>query len=98
MKVLILFCGGTIIMQESEEGTLVVEQKEKAIQALLNLEPRLKEVADMDVHYVDNIDSSNITPAHWDKIADAIHENYDKYDGFVVTHGTDTMAYTASAL
>jgi L-asparaginase len=44
------------------------------------------------------IDSSNISPAHWIKLAGIIEENYEKYDGFVVLHGTDTMAYTASAL
>lgn len=44
------------------------------------------------------IDSSNISPAHWVDIARAIEDNYARYDGFVVLHGTDTMAYTASAL
>ena len=44
------------------------------------------------------LDSSNVTPAIWVKIANTIKENYDSYDGFVVLHGTDTMAYTASAL
>ncbi len=44
------------------------------------------------------IDSSNMNPSHWGDIARAIEENYDSFDGFVVLHGTDTMAYTASAL
>ena len=44
------------------------------------------------------LDSSAITPDHWEEIAEVIEENYDDYDGFVVLHGTDTMAYTASAL
>ena len=44
------------------------------------------------------IDSSDMNPADWVDIANAIAENYDSYDGFVVLHGTDTMAYTASAL
>lgn len=85
-------------MQESKDGALVVAEKEKAIKALLNLEPRLKEIADCSVHYVDNIDSTNITSGHWDEISQVISDNYDKYDGFVITHGTDTMAYTSSAL
>jgi len=97
-KILILLCGGTIIMQRSVDGALVVHEKEDAINSLLNLEPRLKEVAQLDVHYVDNIDSTNIKPEHWNKMADVIYKNYDKYDGFVITHGTDTMAYTSSAL
>lgn len=44
------------------------------------------------------LDSSTMTPEHWSDIAGVIERNYDKYDGFVVLHGTDTMAYTASAL
>src|SRR3989344_5648892 len=97
-KVLVLFCGGTIIMQESKEGALVVAEKKKAIASLLELEPRMREIAKLEVEYIDNIDSTNITAAHWDKIAEVIDKNYDKYDGFVITHGTDTMAYTSSAL
>lgn len=85
-------------MQESREGSLIVAEKEKAIKALLALEPRLKEIADCDVFYIDNIDSTNITSKHWDRISQVIADNYDKYDGFVITHGTDTMAYTSSAL
>lgn len=85
-------------MQESAEGALVVSEKDDAIKKILNLEPRLKEIADLDVEYIDNIDSTNMSPAHWDRIAETIANDYDKYDGFVITHGTDTMSYTASAL
>jgi L-asparaginase len=98
-KVLILFCGGTLIMRENQDGSLVVNDKNVAIDMLLNLEPRLsQEVADMDVHYIDNIDSSNMSPHQWDTIGGVIRQKYDQYDGFVITHGTDTMAFTASAL
>lgn len=48
--------------------------------------------------YAPLIDSSNMAPKDWQQIADDIRDNYDKYDGFVILHGTDTMAYTASAL
>ncbi|MBT8450194.1 MAG: asparaginase, partial [Gammaproteobacteria bacterium] len=48
--------------------------------------------------YENIIDSSNATPWHWNKIAEDIAENYDGFDGFVILHGTDTMAYSASAL
>jgi hypothetical protein len=44
------------------------------------------------------IDSANVNPAHWAALAMLIQENYDKYNGFVIIHGTDTMAYSASAL
>lgn len=97
-KILILFCGGTIIMQESADGALIVSAKEKAIKNLINLEPKLKEFVKLEVYYVDNIDSTNMNPKHWDRMTAIIAENYNKYDGFVITHGTDTMAYTASAL
>lgn len=85
-------------MQEAKDGALVVDEKEKAIKSLINLEPKLKEIVQLEVHYLDNIDSTNMKPEHWDKMTAVIAENYDKYDGFVITHGTDTMAYTASAL
>ena len=44
------------------------------------------------------IDSSNVTPALWQHLAELIRDNYARYDGFVILHGTDTMSYTASAL
>lgn len=51
------------------------------------------------LHEYDNlIDSSDMDPSDWQRIADDISDNYDKYDGFIILHGTDTMAYTASAL
>jgi len=98
MKILILFCGGTLVMKEDEWGVLLPQEKNDAINTLLNIEPKLKKVAKLDVAYIDNIDSTNINPKHWGKIIDAVVKNYEKYDGFVITHGTDTMAYTSSAL
>ena len=68
------------------------EEKEQAIQLLLDLEPRIDEIADLTVHYIGNIDSTNMSPEIWDDIAKEIHRSYDDYDGFVITHGTDTMA------
>ncbi len=44
------------------------------------------------------LDSSDVQPSHWVKLATLIKENYDNYNGFVILHGTDTMAYSASAL
>ncbi|MCX7974859.1 MAG: asparaginase [Candidatus Aminicenantes bacterium] len=98
-KVLLLFCGGTIVMEEREDGSLnVPADKESAIEILKNIEPRLSQIAEYEIEYIANIDSTNITPAEWDKIIISIKKNYKNYDGFVITHGTDTMAYTASAL
>lgn len=95
-KILILFCGGTIVMEaDPKTGSLDVGG---GTQTILNLEPRLREIVDMEVEFIDNIDSSNMTIAHWNRLVDTIGKNYEKYDGFVVTHGTNTMGYTSSAL
>lgn len=51
-----------------------------------------------NVQFESPIDSSNMNPKHWQQIVKYIADGYDKYDGFVILHGTDTMAYTASAL
>jgi L-asparaginase len=98
-NVLILFCGGTIIMKASADGSLIVpEDKEEAVQLLIDLEPLVDEIANLDVKFIENIDSTNMNNRIWDKIGQVIDDNYDSYDGFVITHGTDTLAYTASAL
>lgn len=98
MRIVVLFCGGTLVMEENEHGVWQVPPSDNAVENLLSLEPRLTEIADLEVAYVDNIDSANITPEHWDRMAEEIAKRYRSHDGFVVTHGTDTMAYSASAL
>jgi L-asparaginase len=97
-KVLILFCGGTIIMKEGKGGTLIAPSRKEAIANLRAIEARLATIADFDIRFVESIDSANMTPADWDRILAELEAGYDAYDGFVITHGTDTMAYTASAL
>ena len=58
-----------------------------------------EEMPEFVIHeYCPLMDSSNMTPADWVTIARDIEDNYSDYDGFVILHGTDTMAYTASAL
>lgn len=67
---------------------------------LLQNVPKIK-MLDFDIEHYEfpvPIDSSDMNPRHWAEIAEVIEKNYDKFDGFVVLHGTDTMAYTASAL
>ncbi|RPJ09073.1 MAG: asparaginase [Spirochaetaceae bacterium] len=97
-KILVLSCGGTIIMRKSVSGALKPPDEQEALHSLLSLEPRLNELAEFCVINIANIDSSNMTPALWDAIAIAIHNSYAQFDGFIITHGTDTMAYTAAAL
>jgi len=99
-KVLILFCGGTIVMEGKRRWIrwLSPIATDSAINILQNLEPRLSTIADYDIEFIANIDSTNITPSDWDKMLYQIKAKYQDYDGFVITHGTDTMAYTAAAL
>lgn len=82
-------------MQRDENGTLVpfdFNSIEKEFPAVRHLN------VDIDVHKMQPIDSSNVTPRLWTELARTVQSNYEKYDGFVVLHGTDTMSYTASAL
>lgn len=95
-KVLIVYTGGTIGMVQDENGSL----HPFALDRIYDAVPQLKSCQyGIDSVTLDPIiDSSNMSPAMWACIAEVIECEYDKYDGFVVLHGTDTMAYTASAL
>ena len=98
-KVLLLLCGGTLVMSKNESGALDVPPSgEGAIGRLIGSEPRLQEVAQLKTQHITNIDSTNMHPRHWDEIATALAGAYQEYDGFVITHGTDSLAYTAAAL
>ena len=68
------------------------------IETILGLLPSLKEAADTDFLPLTNIDSTNVTPTDWSFLAKTLADERDHYDAFVVTHGTNTLAYTASAL
>ena len=92
--ILMLGTGGTIACKRSDAGLKPVITSEE----ILSYVPDSKRYCDIDSLQVFNIDSTNIQPKHWLAIADAIEKNYDNYDGFVICHGTDTMAYTSSAL
>ena len=65
---------------------------------LLACVPELADLCEVSAVQVFNLDSTNVGPAQWQSIVRCIKENYDAYDGFVIAHGTDTMAYTAAAL
>lgn len=95
-SLLLLYCGGTIGMRQDVQ-TSALKPKLTA-RELLKHERQLEEDFNITVKTITNIDSTNMQPHHWQSIAQAIGEEYNNYDGFVVTHGTDTMAYTASAL
>lgn len=65
---------------------------------LFKMEPRVKELADLDVEVLYNVDSTNADGEHWEKLVETIAKYYKKYDGFLITYGTNTMAYASSAL
>ena len=94
-KILLLLTGGTITMVKDETGIL---KPASSIQEILNTFPQMKEIAQIEAQVFCNIDSSNMTPGIWEGLAKSIAHQYEDYDGFVITHGTDTLAYTASAL
>lgn len=96
-SVLIIYTGGTIgMVQDSETGSLKPFDFENIASAV----PEISEFKFNIDHYTlpQIIDSSDINPDSWQTMCNIITENYDKYAGFVILHGTDTMAYSASAL
>lgn len=93
-KVLFLGTGGTIASGDTPSGLTPVLTGAELIQNV----PQIGELCDVTCRQLFSIDSTNIQPEHWLQIAKAIEEEYDNYDGFVIAHGTDTMAYTAAAL
>ncbi|GHT62456.1 L-asparaginase 1 [Bacteroidia bacterium] len=95
-SVLLIYTGGTIGMIEDHTGTL----RSFDFNYLKENAPELNRLHfNIDsTHFDIPIDSSDMNPEKWKLLVKIIEENYDKYDGFVVLHGTDTMAYSASAL
>lgn len=86
--------GGTIASKNSGAGLAPALTSRE----LLDCVPEIAQVCVADTVQPFNVDSTNVFFSHWLEISRIIRENYEKYDGFVVTHGTDTMAYTAAAL
>ncbi|TBX70694.1 asparaginase [Flavobacterium silvisoli] len=96
-NILLLYTGGTIgMMKDFETGALKAFNFKKLLQKI----PELKQL-DCNIETISfekPIDSSNMNPEKWELIADIIEGNYERFDGFVVLHGSDTMSYSASAL
>lgn len=96
VRLLIIYTGGTIGMVQDEQGQLIPFDFD-------NIKKNVPELNRLDYHidirsFQPLIDSSNMSPNDWKRIALLIEESYNAYDGFVILHGSDTMAYTASAL
>ena len=93
-KILLIGTGGTIASEVSDSGLA----PELTTEQLLSHIPAISDICEVDCVQLLSLDSTNITPAHWLRMVRCIREHYDGYDGFVLTHGTDTMAYTAAGL
>ena len=92
-RILLLTTGGTIASLPGEEG--LEPRRSEVMERELE---QLRTYYDITVRDVMCLDSSNIRPEEWQRIAGCIYEERDRYDGIVISHGTDTMAYTASAV
>ena len=86
--------GGTIASRAGKNGLAPAISP----QELLSYIPSVKNICEVDAIEACHLDSTNITPSHWKRLVEVIEENYAVYDGFVICHGTDTLAYTAAAL
>mgnify|MGYP002579842224 FL=1 len=92
--ILMIATGGTIASKETADGLTPQLTSEE----LLAEVPELEQLCRIDTVQLMNRDSTNINSRDWLQMAACVREHYDAYDGFVLTHGTDTMAYTAAAL
>lgn len=91
-RVLLLHTGGTLGMKGSPlEPDAYAARLQDSV-------PELVQIAEIESRIVSNLDSSDVGPEIWTQLANEISQNHDDFDGFVIVHGTDTMAYTASAL
>ena len=99
MKTILMIATGGTIASTGQPGELAPTLSgRELVQKLVQEVPLLDGLCNLDYVQPMNIDSTNMRPRNWLEIASHIQKNYDAYDGFVVLHGTDTMAYTAAAL
>ncbi len=93
-KILMIGTGGTIASTPTEYGLAPGLTPSD----ILSYIPAVRQVCEVDTIQVCHLDSTNVTPQHWRLMAGTVEEHYEEYDGFVICHGTDTLAYTAAAL
>ena len=86
--------GGTIASKPTQQGLA----PQLSAEEILACVPGLADICRVESRQLFDLDSTNMCPGHWLQLAACIEENYGRFDGFVVTHGTDTLAYTAAAL
>ncbi|MDI1431969.1 asparaginase [Polyangium sorediatum] len=95
MRLLLIHTGGTLMMRGGDPTPLEPDVYTRDLVAEL---PVLRKLAEIETKILYNLDSADFQPHHWVELAKTVHASLDRYDGFVIVHGTDTMAYTASAL
>ncbi len=93
-KILFIATGGTIASKKTENGLTPQITPEE----LLSYIPEVEGLCEITAVNPFNLDSSNVVPENWSTLVKVVKEHYEDYDGFVIAHGTDTMAYTAAAL
>lgn len=99
MKILVLATGGTIASVETDNGLLPGLNVEELRRYFTEQNKQYSQSElDLDFHLLMNKDSTNISPHDWVTIAQAVETHYNDYDAFIITHGTDTLGYTAAAL
>ncbi|AKV01737.1 L-asparaginase I, cytoplasmic [Labilithrix luteola] len=104
-RLLLLLTGGTLLMtpgdpassNANKRGAVTLDEERTSRDLIIEV-PSLGRIADFDTRLLFHMDSANMQPADWLTLARVVHEELPRYDGIVVVHGTDTMAYTASAL
>lgn len=94
MEILLITTGGTIACPDTGEGRTPVKSAESLLAKLDGI-PEKCVISSVSPF---SLDSTNMTPACWITLAKLIHENYERFDGFVITHGTDTLGYASAAL
>jgi L-asparaginase len=95
-RICLIYTGGTIAMTKNEDGNLAPPKNPGDF---LKIAPEIRDIADIDFVPLMNKDSTNMIPADWTKMAEAVYERRNKgYSGFVIAHGTDTMHFSSSAL
>ncbi|MBQ1985245.1 MAG: asparaginase [Clostridia bacterium] len=93
-KILFIATGGTIASAKTEEGLTPAMTSEELLDAV----PAIRTMCHVDTVQPYSLDSTNMCWKQWTHLAEIIRDGYEKYDGFVITHGTDTMSYAAATL
>ena len=93
-KILMLTTGGDIAGEHTDTGLVPVYTGEQ----LVSMVPELREYCELECKDIMQLDGTNVQPEDWITIAEEVYDAQEAYDGVIITHGTDTMAYTAAAL